>query len=134
MSNFARGPNRVTVHSGHQSKSNVERLMVAMTTHESHIEDRGDAIIFPTDLFVGRRHDLRRVRRLLVKGDSRLISIIGPAGVGKTRLAIEVARDAGEWFCGGVTMVRLAAVQRLQTSSRKSRGRWASLIRQITWR
>ena len=39
--------------------------------------------------FVGRRHDVAEVRRLL--STSRLVTLTGPGGVGKTRLALEAA-------------------------------------------
>ncbi|SER04126.1 Predicted ATPase [Lentzea xinjiangensis] len=45
--------------------------------------------------FVGREDDLRRVTKWLQ--DNRLVTLIGPGGTGKTRLAVEVAgRDPGE--------------------------------------
>ena len=52
---------------------------------------------------VGRDADLAAVAALL--GDQRLVTVVGPAGVGKTRLAIEVARSAGP--AGGAWLVRL---------------------------
>jgi predicted ATPase/DNA-binding XRE family transcriptional regulator len=45
----------------------------------------------PLTSFVGRAHELAEVRHLL--DSARLLMLAGPAGVGKTRLAIEVARD-----------------------------------------
>ncbi|QKW37323.1 tetratricopeptide repeat protein [Actinomadura sp. NAK00032] len=45
--------------------------------------------------FVGREEELRRVRRMLAHG--RLVTLLGPGGAGKTRLAIEAAaREGGE--------------------------------------
>ena len=40
---------------------------------------------------VGRARELVLLRQLLLDGDVRAVTITGPAGVGKTRLAIEVA-------------------------------------------
>jgi len=46
--------------------------------------------------FVGRDADLRALRRLLK--ESRLVTLVGPGGAGKTRLAAElVRRDSGRW-------------------------------------
>jgi predicted ATPase/DNA-binding SARP family transcriptional activator len=48
----------------------------------------------PVSTFIGREEDLARIRRLL--GDNRLVTLVGPGGAGKTRLALEAARDAGD--------------------------------------
>ena len=58
----------------------------------------------PISSFVGREHELDRILDLL--GSGRLLTLVGPGGVGKTRLAIEAARRAadaghrpgGVWF------------------------------------
>jgi predicted ATPase/DNA-binding CsgD family transcriptional regulator len=55
--------------------------------------------------FVGREHELTEVGRLLDAG--RLVTLLGPAGVGKTRLAVRAARAATSRFKDGVCMVRL---------------------------
>lgn len=56
--------------------------------------------------FVGRRHELAEVRKRL--SDARLVSLVGPGGVGKTRLAVRIATDLGRGFAGGVWLVELA--------------------------
>ncbi|TDV57358.1 putative ATPase [Actinophytocola oryzae] len=54
----------------------------------------------PTTTFVGRERDLAEVRRAL--GSNRLVSLLGPGGVGKTRLAVAVAGAvAGDYAAGG---------------------------------
>lgn len=60
----------------------------------------------PPSELVGRRADLVDLSAAL--GSSRLVTLVGPAGVGKTRLAIEAAASAVH--PGGVWMVRLDAV------------------------
>src|SRR5688572_3877004 len=42
--------------------------------------------------FVGREADVAAVRQRLLDGDVRLLTLVGPGGVGKTRLALEAAR------------------------------------------
>src|SRR6266704_1554525 len=58
--------------------------------------------------FVGRRRELAEVRKKLT--EARLISLTGPGGVGKTRLAIRAAADLGRGFRDGAWLVELAEV------------------------
>jgi predicted ATPase len=55
--------------------------------------------------FVGRARELGEVAALLSSG--RLVTLTGPAGMGKTRLALEVGRASGERYDGGVRVVDL---------------------------
>ena len=48
--------------------------------------------------FVGRRRELAETRKTLA--GARLVSLVGPGGVGKTRLGIRVATDLGRGFAG----------------------------------
>jgi predicted ATPase/DNA-binding CsgD family transcriptional regulator len=59
--------------------------------------------------FVGRRHELRQIRRLV--SASRLVTITGTAGVGKTRLATRVASQMYRVYTDGVWQVDLAGLQ-----------------------
>ncbi|HEV8338454.1 MAG TPA: tetratricopeptide repeat protein [bacterium] len=58
--------------------------------------------------FVGRLREMGEVKRLL--GEARLLTITGSAGVGKTRLAIQVGADLLEQFPGGTWLVELASL------------------------
>jgi predicted ATPase/class 3 adenylate cyclase/Tfp pilus assembly protein PilF len=67
----------------------------------------------PTHLngFVGRQKELQAIRTLLRSDDVRLLTVIGPAGVGKTRLAIQVATGLTDLFPGGIYVVDLATTR-----------------------
>ncbi|WP_405782398.1 ATP-binding protein [Streptomyces sp. NBC_00859] len=59
--------------------------------------------------FVGRKAERAELERLL--GSSRLVTVVGPGGVGKTRLATHVAGTLQERFCGGVWLADLSALR-----------------------
>ena len=58
--------------------------------------------------FVGRRRELAEVRTKLA--EARLVSLVGPGGVGKTRLAIRIAAGLGRGFRDGAWLAELAEV------------------------
>ncbi|HTX58433.1 MAG TPA: diguanylate cyclase [Verrucomicrobiae bacterium] len=62
----------------------------------------------PRTRFIGRRHDCARLRAGVL--EHRLTTAIGPGGVGKTRIALEVARGLDEAFPDGVWFVDLTEV------------------------
>ena len=59
--------------------------------------------------FVGRRRELTETRRLLAS--SRLLTLTGVGGVGKTRLAMRMAAEVRRTFPDGVWFVELAALR-----------------------
>ena len=62
----------------------------------------------PVSTFVGRESECGRVVESL--RDSRLVTLIGPGGVGKTRLAVEAAARTAADYAGGVWLVDLAGL------------------------
>jgi predicted ATPase len=65
----------------------------------------------PGTPFLGRRSELREVVALLKREDVRVVTLTGPGGTGKTRLALQAAAEAAEEFPGGLTWVALAQLR-----------------------
>src|SRR5215212_6064850 len=59
--------------------------------------------------FVGRRHLLQEVKAALTT--ARLVTLVGPGGVGKTRLALRSATDLNRGIADGVWLVELAGLR-----------------------
>jgi predicted ATPase/DNA-binding XRE family transcriptional regulator len=65
----------------------------------------------PPTALLGRDTDLQTLGQWLTDSAARLITLIGPGGVGKTRLALELARGIAEDGATRVAFVPLAAIQ-----------------------
>src|SRR3989441_10362557 len=59
--------------------------------------------------FVGRRRELVEIKKKLA--EARVVSLVGPGGVGKTRLAIRAATNLARGFRNGAWLVELAEVR-----------------------
>jgi len=64
----------------------------------------------PLTPFVGREQAVEDVCALVRQDDVRLVTLTGPGGVGKTRLAVRMATDQAAAFEDGAWFVSLAAV------------------------
>src|SRR5215207_5792921 len=63
---------------------------------------------------IGREREHQELVDLICAGDVRLITLVGPGGVGKTRLALELAHAAKPRFSDAAAWVELAAVGRVE--------------------
>lgn len=83
------------------------RAMVTMPT--PRIERRRGNLPEPLTEIVGREQDLQEIEAHLM--GSRLVTLLGPGGIGKTRLSIETARNLAGEFTGGAWFVDFTPLQ-----------------------
>jgi predicted ATPase/class 3 adenylate cyclase len=65
----------------------------------------------PATPFLGRERELEEVQELISRPDVRLLTLSGPGGTGKTRLALQAAAEAAERFPDGIYWVPLASLR-----------------------
>jgi predicted ATPase/DNA-binding CsgD family transcriptional regulator len=128
----AREAEVLTALAGGRSNAQIARqLHISVRTVESHISsllrkygvaDRHElaglaetdhqgftALASPSTTFVGREHE--QAELLAALGSNRLVSLLGPGGVGKTRLALRVAAEVGGNYPYGGAFVDLVPVR-----------------------
>jgi predicted ATPase/DNA-binding SARP family transcriptional activator len=91
----------------------LERMILAHDPELSAERPAGLATPLPAPVneTIGRTGELAEIVQLLLRPDVRLVTLIGPGGVGKTRLALEAARAVADRFPGGAAHVNLDGVE-----------------------
>ena len=74
------------------------------------LDNRPNNLPLQRSLLVGRERELGEIQDLLLRPDMGLLTLVGPGGIGKTRLALQAAAELVERFPDGVYFVPLAAV------------------------
>ena len=99
-----------------------ETIALYQRSQQAHTQTRAAAathsnLPLPLASFIGRVHEIAKVKKLLCHErataphrPARLVTVTGPGGCGKTRLAIEVARELLDHYADGVWWVELAAL------------------------
>lgn len=96
----------------------IERIRQDTSKHPRAISNERRAIPskipVPLTRFFGRREELAQAQKFLVSDQKRLVTLIGPGGCGKTRLAIEIVSRLKDSYKGDIWFVPLVDIQDAQ--------------------
>ncbi len=87
----------------------VDRLTPLSKPNDASVSQCCNLPVFPTPL-IGRQREVEELSQLLLDPQCRILTLVGPGGIGKTRLAIETASLMQDTFADGVYFVPLAPV------------------------
>ncbi len=79
-------------------------------TPQTPADARLSPLPVPRSRLIDREQELAQVRALLQREDVGLVTLTGPGGVGKTRLALQVAAELAPQFAGGAAFISLASL------------------------
>jgi DNA-binding SARP family transcriptional activator len=109
--------------------SALYRWIKGQPEHEEPGEARITNLPIPLSSFIGREQEMAQIKRLLAQ--HRLLTLTGPGGSGKTRLALQVATDLVDGYRDGVWFSDLAAHRRAcRRRSHRRSGTGSSRARQ----
>jgi len=72
------------------------------------LNTRPNNLPFQPTPFIGREKEVAALGQLLCREDVHLVTLTGPGGIGKTRLALQVAAELSDLFADGISFVDLA--------------------------
>jgi predicted ATPase/DNA-binding winged helix-turn-helix (wHTH) protein len=93
---------------GYRFVAPVSELKTPTQKPAAHPERRASNLPVSLTGFVGREKEATAAGELLLRPEVRLVTVSGPGGIGKTRLAVEVASALSEKFPGGIHFVPLS--------------------------
>lgn len=82
----------------------------AAKARAAHVLQSAINLPLPLTPFIGRSHEVALLTQRITQSRTRLLTLSGPAGVGKTRLALEVGSQVADAFADGVVFVALDIV------------------------
>ena len=104
------GPERETFLAAARGRLSLEETGAAEPSLAPAPRASRTNLVIPLTPLIGRAQDVAAVRNRLVQQDERLLTLIGPPGIGKTRLSIAVAAAVQADFPDGVFFVALAPI------------------------
>lgn len=112
------------------TSAEIDELLLA-ADHLPLAQLEPSIVRLPADItpFIGRKRPLTQLRTLLQKPRTRLVTIAGLGGTGKTRLAIEAARQLSDRFPDGVYFVSLTGID--PTADNLHDQFWTHIVREL---
>jgi predicted ATPase/DNA-binding XRE family transcriptional regulator len=121
IADLERGINRIPRHdtfellmSALDLTAQQRALLLAMVRPETTATTLGTLALsrlpFPPTPLIGREQEMTRALIKLRSDGVRLLTLTGPAGIGKTRLGLQIARELSEHFADGVVFIPLATL------------------------
>jgi ATP/maltotriose-dependent transcriptional regulator MalT len=94
--------------------------------------DTNPTLIHPAQPIIGRDHELAHLSALLHDPACRLLSLVGPGGIGKTRLALELVARQAQHFEDGTWFVPLQDILRLIAAGQSNREIAETLVMSVS--
>jgi hypothetical protein len=102
------GLNTTHAPAAHRTPSETNRAIISDPSARATAPAAHNNLTLPRTPLIGRDHDVAAIQHLLLQEQVGLLTLTGPGGIGKTRLALQVATNLLDHFVDGVYFVSLA--------------------------